>query len=308
MSESSQRARSMSALRGWCAVRFIAAWVFCVVPGLWSGVAFAQSGAAGQGEAAQGEGLSELEQARADAVVFEGDAAGEAFVAGDATEAARRYKVRLDTEGPDPNLLYNLGTVWAHAGDAGRAVWALERARLRAPRDVEINHNLNVMRERVRVARMEQRVRGQLTEGLPDGVYAYRMLTGVRLWEVLIPLGLANLLLFVFVGLRRSTAPGGLRDAWTVGAAISALLLLAALGVLVARQATISQVQIGVVLDVEAGLSETPTASSSPRRHPDLYQGATVRVLTTRDDGWVQVGLVGERVGWVRARHVGLVD
>ncbi len=271
---------------------------------LWSACAAAQAQPAGDQPAAQAQA------AKPDPAILDGEGrkAAEAALGGDHAEAARRYKVLLDTRGPDPVLLYNLGTSWAQTDELGKALWALERARLRAPSDGAIKQNLEIIRQRVRVARMSQKVRGRLTQGDPEGVFWVRLLTSFGWWWLLGPLVLGNLLFFVFLGLRRSSPEGGVRDAWTVGAGVMAVLVLLALVGVVARQAVVDSVTVGVVLGKGVGLSDNPAPTTVGRPHIDMYQGAVVRVLTQREDGWFQIQLVDGTLGWVRQQHVGLVD
>lgn len=70
--------------------------------------------------------------------------AAAAFARSDWNTAAAQYRA-LAAEGfIDPALYYNLGTTYARAGDTGRAVWMLLKARRLAPRDASIRRNLRL--------------------------------------------------------------------------------------------------------------------------------------------------------------------
>ncbi len=237
----------------------------------------------------------------------EGGPAAEAFGRGDPAEAARRYEVLLSTRGPSADLLYNLGTAWAQAGEPGRAIWALERARLLAPRDAAIGHNLEVTRQRVRVARLKQKTHGKLTEGDPDGLFWRRQLTRWTQRELAAPLVIFNVIFFALLALIRRMGRGSRRDVVVVLAGVAGLALLALGGALAGRTAALARIEVGVVLDARVSMSETPTSASASRQHADLYRGAQVRVLERRADGWVRIRLVEETVGWVRGKHIGLI-
>ena len=237
-----------------------------------------------------------------------GSSAAEAFEKGDPAEAARRYEVLRQTRGASADLFYNLGTAYAFADDPGRAIWALESGRLLSPRDGEIAHNLEVMRQRVRVARLKQQVRGKLTDGEPQGLASRRIATTFTGFELGLAVVVTNAGFFLLLMVRRLMEAGGRRDAITVAAGLVLLLTIGSLTALVARQAIVSQVGIGVVLDSKVGLSDAPTISSMSRRHLDLYQGAMVRVLEARGDGWLHLELVDGTDGWVKSAHVGVVE
>jgi len=252
--------------------------------------------------------FASLTSRTAGALEDEGAAAAQAFEAGQPAEAARRYEVLLQTRGPSADLFFNLGAAYGFAEDPGRAIWALERARRLAPRDPDILHNLEVMRQRVRVARLKQRGRGKLTDGEPDGLSSMRLFTTFTEVELALPMLFFNVFFFVLLAARRLSDPGGRRDAITVLAGTLGLCGVLCLAALVARQSVVASVAMGVVVSGEGKLSDAPTASSSPRRHADLYRGAAVRVLDKRSDGWVRIGLVGGSLGWVREDEIGLVQ
>ncbi|MEL6178926.1 MAG: SH3 domain-containing protein [Myxococcota bacterium] len=236
-----------------------------------------------------------------------GGSAAQAFSEGNYPEAARRYQVLLDTQGVTADTLYNIGTAWAWADEPGRAIWALERARLMKPTDDAIAHNLDVVRQRVRLKRMEDTTGTQLTEGDPEGFFTFRLLTGMR-WRVLGVLTVVfNVLAFIAWAFWVRTPAGGRRDALAVSATL--LFIVAGLGFAgVVGQALVrQQIQLGVVLERQVKLHQTPTTTSEKRTHADVYSGALVRVLERRMDGWSRIKVVDESEGWVRSDQLGLI-
>jgi tetratricopeptide (TPR) repeat protein len=235
-------------------------------------------------------------------------AAAKSFAAGQYVEAARRYQVLVATHGPSADLLFNLGTARAEAGEHGQAIFALEQARLLAPRDTGIRQNLDIVRQRVRVARMEESGRRELTEGEPDAVFWFRLAT----WFVPVELAwivvIFNFLTFGALAVRRQLRAGALRDTATVVAFGAMTALALSLSMLFAHAAIVKQVQIGVVLNEEVELHQTPTATALTRPHPDVYSGAVLRVLDRRSDGWTQVRVVDDTVGWLRSAEIGALD
>ena len=65
----------------------------------------------------------------------------------DWTVAIEKYLTATDAGISSPELYYNLGCAYFRAGDVGRAILWLERARLLSPRDVDIKKNLIFMQK-----------------------------------------------------------------------------------------------------------------------------------------------------------------
>ncbi len=76
------------------------------------------------------------------------DRARTAFDAGDWATAAHHYRTLEKQGNRHPSLLYNLGTVYAKAGDNARAAWYYRRAMRKAPRDSDSQANLTYVLNR----------------------------------------------------------------------------------------------------------------------------------------------------------------
>jgi hypothetical protein len=234
----------------------------------------------------------------------DGGAASQAFAQGDYAEAARRFEVLLETRGDSAALYHNVGTSWSLAGEPGRAIWALERARLLDPGDPDTAHNLEVTRQRVRVERVRRTRGARLTEGEPEGLFWFRLLTAREgswwVWLALLTWALG----WALLAWRRRLPAGGRKDGVTVAASLLLVVGLALVGALTARAAVIAQVHPGVVLAQGAQLARAPVVTATRERHPDLYAGAVVRVLERRSDGWSHVRLVDGTQGWLTSQEV----
>ena len=243
------------------------------------------------------------EQAPAPNAAGPADAAGSVGSASDPT----RYEVLLSSDGPSTDVLYDLGTAYAERGDVGKALWALERARLASPSDADVAHNLEVVRQRVRRGRMEKRRAGRMTEGEPDGVSTFRTVTAVTAGALAWPSLVAWIAAFALLFWHRRLVAGGIKDAVTVGVVV--LFVAAALGFggLAARTATLDTVEVGIAVQKSPMFRRAPIVSEKRGAHPDLFEGATVRVLERRADGWIHVELVDETRGWMQKDAVGLV-
>lgn len=72
--------------------------------------------------------------------------AGEAYEAGDYTDAAQLYESIVDSGIKSGTVYYNLGNAYFRAGDLGRAILNYRRAQRLMPRDVELRENLDYAR------------------------------------------------------------------------------------------------------------------------------------------------------------------
>lgn len=70
------------------------------------------------------------------------DAANRAFAEGHYADAASQYESLIEREGYSATLLFDLGNAYLRQHQPARAILAYERARLLAPRDTAIAHNL----------------------------------------------------------------------------------------------------------------------------------------------------------------------
>ena len=78
-----------------------------------------------------------------------GNEADTLFDSGKYLQAAKVYRSQLDMKHPSPELLYNLGTAYLHAGKLPQARAALLAAHKIAPRDEEITENLNLVNRKL---------------------------------------------------------------------------------------------------------------------------------------------------------------
>ncbi|MEZ4339462.1 MAG: hypothetical protein R3B82_22795 [Sandaracinaceae bacterium] len=72
-------------------------------------------------------------------------------------QTERRLESRIAAEGYAPGVLYDLGNAYLRDGEPGLAILQYERARLLAPGDAAIEHNLEQAREAAGVAAPETR-------------------------------------------------------------------------------------------------------------------------------------------------------
>ncbi len=73
--------------------------------------------------------------------------ANKLFQSGDFPAAASAYQKIIDVDGPSAAVLYNLGNSHYRLGQYGPAILAYERAKLLAPRDPDLQANLNLTRK-----------------------------------------------------------------------------------------------------------------------------------------------------------------
>ncbi|MCX5869440.1 MAG: tetratricopeptide repeat protein [Deltaproteobacteria bacterium] len=110
--------------------------------------------------------------------------ANKAYEAGDLAKAIQLYEALIARAGFSASLCYNLANSYARNGQTGKAVLEYERALRLAPGDVDIRHNLEMLRKD----------KGLLPEDVPL-VHQAGTLLGLNQWAVLVAILLAALAL-----------------------------------------------------------------------------------------------------------------
>ncbi len=215
--------------------------------------------------------------------------ANEAFRKRQYAEAIEGYEALLGEGYYSEALHYNLGNSYYRHGQLGKAILHYERARLLAPGDSDIRHNLAVAR-----AALQDEL-----APLPE-FFLYRWWDALR--QLLSPAGwsLIGLLLLwagaAGLGLWRL---GRLRRhrKWGFVAGLS-LLLLSVLPFALAssRQNQLLDSGLAVILSEETTLRSAPDALSQDML--PLHEGTTVELLDRIGD-WYKVRLPNGEEGWL---------
>ncbi len=215
--------------------------------------------------------------------------AREAYDAGRWTLAATRYRA-LAADGFDaPALWFNLGNALARAGDRAGAVQSYARALRDAPRDPDIQANLNFVLEEAGAPPPDSgRPPGRWLRGWPERVWRNTIRAGYGLAALGVGL--------VFWSRRGRRFWRGV--AWA-GAAIAALGLAGvAAWTFWEREPQAVVVESGIVARYAPASGATPAF--------DLPYAALVRIERA-ENGWRLVRL-GGREGWVPDRSLAKID
>jgi tetratricopeptide (TPR) repeat protein len=236
------------------------------------------------------------------------DKAVQAQEEGQWQDAAKLWK-HLDEERPgSPDILYNLGTALAHAGDFGQARLAFERAALHAPGDDQIEQNRDLVQQIVHLRQIEL-ARGTVRENTTsEGLFWWRLATSVSPhWLLALLIALAWLV-FLSSLARKFAKSSAARDAGLSVGVICALLMVLNVGVWLAHGQVLADFQPAVVVAEETSLREGPS------EHAGLADIDTILVpgvlLCVRDtrDGWVKLGFSDGTAAWTPRENVALVE
>jgi Bacterial SH3 domain/Tetratricopeptide repeat len=222
------------------------------------------------------------------------DAANQLYVAGHYGEAARIYEQEIARGVQDSAVYFNLGNAYFQQGDMGRAVLNLQRAEQLAPRDADIQANLELARQ-------------QTTELFAaDLTGPVAVLAGITDWltvneTAVLVLVFWFLLGFLLLAYRLVDGPRGKR--LTQSLALLVLILMLLTGVSLASRSFLQQVlPPGVVVTPSVAISDSPGANGTPGL--SLTGGTKVQVIDQQGD-WVRVDSpqgMGET--WVPAQAV----
>lgn len=204
-------------------------------------------------------------------------------------EAAAAYEAIIQSNHLSPAVLFNLGNACFKAGQLGQAITAYRRAEQLAPRDPDIQANLQFARSQVQGTKLSaspaQRWLGRLT------LNEWTLLASCSFW-----------LLFLLLALRwwRPTLKPVLRKV-VIPLALLAIGLCACLGFALQQARS---TRIAIVLAPETNvhfgpLEESPTAFTA-------HDGAELRVLDQKDQ-WLRVSTGAARNGWLQRDKVALI-
>ena len=221
------------------------------------------------------------------------DAANQLYVAGHYAEAARIYEQEVARGVKDSAVYYNLGNAYFQQGDMGRAVLNLQRAAQLAPRDADIQANLELARQQTT----------ELFTQEPTGPVA--VLAGITGWLTLNETAVVVLIFWFLLGFlilayREINSERGRRA--LQGITIFVLILLLLAGVSLASRSFLQQTQPpGVVVTPSVAISDGPGPGGATKYA--LNEGTKVNVLDQQGD-WVRLALPGAGESWVPASAI----
>jgi hypothetical protein len=195
------------------------------------------------------------------------------FEAGEHAKSADLWREAGGTT-PSPDLAYDLGTALWHGGDKARALAWWREARLHAPRDGDVQHDLALARAEL--------------DGTPDPVASMAVLEALSPTELAV---IAAILLASAV----YAAVGWLRGTRSTPPFLAHAAAAAATGLLALQALDEAGQPLAVVVDAPAVIRDLPDADGTVRF--TLAPGAEVRVERTRP-AWALVIDGKGRRGW----------
>lgn len=203
-------------------------------------------------------------------------------------EAASGYQKLVESGTLTPNVLFNLGNARFKSGEFGKAIAAYRQAQNLAPRDPDIRANLRFAREKVQNS----------GSSAPQGSSLDRLTSNEWILLASVPFWLCFILL-AFAQIRRDFQ----KIARTYAMIFGGLALVFGICAGIAAQ---QHLQKGaVVTSAEAVVRHGPFAESQTAF--SLRDGAELTVLDQREN-WIQVSAGANRIGWVPATQVTVIN
>ncbi len=217
--------------------------------------------------------------------------ANQAYREGNFSEAIRLYEALLQAGYRSEALFYNLGNSYFRTDSLGRAVLQYERALVLDPTDADIQHNLEVVRSRLRDEHLPPPVIlvvqwwNKISFSFSANVWSYGAL--ISLW-----MAIGGLSLWLLGKARRYKKIGFI----TGVVLFSWSLLFFALAN--SRMQGDKGSRRGVVLEKETLLHTAPDIKSPVQ--DTLYEGATMQILDVIGE-WHKIRLYDGAEGWLPA-------
>lgn len=216
-----------------------------------------------------------------------------AFTNGQYADAVKLYEKIAEQYPGDPDVLYNLGTACARAGQRGLAIWRYLQALRIDPRDQDIRANLEILSPEI----FQQLA---ITPIPPVNWLYQRFTTSEWAWAAGAAATLAMLLgaAFFFRLYRNRRLSGPLR------AAVLALLLFAAVAYPFAFTHYFAEDDSwrGVVVAEKTVARAGPSANQTET--DSLPVGTVLRILESTPTGWLKFSYAGGRMGFVEQDRV----
>jgi len=206
------------------------------------------------------------------------------YDSGKYADAAICYR-KLILEGfSDPALFYNLGCVCFREGKIGESILNFERAALLAPRDRDIQHNLQIARSRIKD---EVPAEGFLSR-------AFKILTIDELTILTSALFfILSVFLIIFI-LKR-------KEIWLWGIILFCIIFIFCALWLGARIYQAEMLHSGIIISSKVDVRNGPGREYSTAFI--LHEGTKVQILN-RQDGWLEIGAFGNMRGWLPSKTV----
>ena len=213
-----------------------------------------------------------------------------AYDEGNFTGAEQYYRSLKKASAPSSKLFYNIGNCLYQQGKYAQALAYYESALRIAPRDSDILENLNLTRRKLSLPEKN------VLEAPADVPPYLRDLLRPDEWLLVLSIGSA--LIFLALGLRRSTG----RSIWGSMLASGAVVMVVAFSAVLAQGVSSYDDRAAIVIVRNAPVYALP--STQALRLPDinLQSGEEVRIVETRLD-WVRIR-TGSAEGWVKKEDV----
>ena len=217
-----------------------------------------------------------------------------AYDSGNFQRAKQWYVQKLEKNGMTPALLYNIGNCCYQEKEFAKALLCYEKAHLLAPRDPEINRNLELTRRELNLS-----VDTKLNSPADIPVYLRNQMTPGE-WMIFASIGFFILLLAF--GLRkfvniRVTLPSAI---------IGGIMIIIGLSMTISLDRTTYAPDRAIILKEGIVLRTLPSETAAALNDETLKNAESVTIREQRNK-WIRIK-AGNAIGWVPADAVGQLN
>ena len=216
-----------------------------------------------------------------------------AMIAEKYDDALQLYESILEIGYHDSNLYYNLGNAYYRLHYIGHAIWAYSQASILAPRDIDIQHNLDVTLAR-RIDRIE----------LPESFFLLKMYRAIksnltlREWIVLGSIILLFQSMWVF-GLQFGWFRGNMSQSILTGLMV---LTLGIHGIAADKYFQNNRTNTGVVIANGVDAYSGPFYGENTVLFR-INEGSLADIKQSQKD-WVEIILIDGKKGWIPSESI----
>lgn len=215
-------------------------------------------------------------------------------------EAIKLYESLMKLKIEDPDLYYNVGTLYAKWGMYGRAIQYYKKALRLDPGDEDAKTNLEIVKEMLAHRLTKEFSSGYITRESPWENLVERFTPN----EITILFLVTYTLFWLLVILKIKLKKEWLSSILSLVLSVMIIVTLSIATIFVSR-VLLEQNERGVVVKFNAvDVKEGPIEESKTLFK--LYEGSEVEIKT-KFDNWYKIKDPKGRVGWVKSNDIGLI-
>jgi tetratricopeptide (TPR) repeat protein len=199
-------------------------------------------------------------------------------------------------------LYYNLGNSYYRNGELGKAIQYWEKAKVHAPSQSDINHNL-LMAEQLLIDKVVLPEMFPLFRWYKDFQKSFEIGLAIQIIGILLAL---MILLLGLLRYRHKMKSKSLKAANITVLAVFLTLIIVLTSVTIDTNIKRKNERYAIILERSVNILSEPTDDA--RVLFILHEGSKVKVNKKIEDSWSNISYFDDKVGWIKASAIGEIE